>query len=303
MKSIIQKITFFLLLTTPIAYCFGWWDSGHRSVAEVAYMELTPEAKESVDEIVKIFGQLHSDYVTFADLATWPDHLQDEERAFLYSDLHYVTLPYDPEKILSEESKKDLRAFAMSKGALLSLAQAKAVLKSQESSMLSKCWALSYLAHIIADLHQPMHCCTRFSSDLPEGDRGGNFYSVVAPKEIHASNLHQLWDSGVGLMPVLTGDKSQDAKKVTSFVAELVRELPKEKLSASAILDPIQWCVESHEIAKGHAYTLALNKRPSKTYVKDSQMIVKERIALAGYRLSLALNEIFAREEEIAVAK
>lgn len=297
MKSLIQKIVLFFLLAPPTSQCFSWWDTGHIAVAEVAYKELTPEAKGSVDQIVKVFSQLHPEYKSFGDLANWPDRIEKEEGAFLYRDLHYVILPYDPEEILTEEKKRELDAFAQNQGVFLSIDQAKAVLKSKKSSVLSKCWALAYIAHIVGDLHQPLHCCTRYSSELPEGDMGGNLHCIKATEGIYVSNLHQLWDSGVGFFSVYSDDKEKDAENQSAFIRQFLRELPKEKPSTSAILDPERWCKESFEIAKEQAHSLAMGTSPDDKYVRDSQKIVKERLVLAGYRLSLVLNGIFGSEE------
>jgi len=36
-----------------------------------------------------------------------------------------------------------------------------------------KSYDLVWLAHLVGDVHQPLHCTSRFSTALPHGDRGG----------------------------------------------------------------------------------------------------------------------------------
>jgi len=35
---------------------------------------------------------------------------------------------------------------------------------------------LSYLIHLIGDMHQPLHCCSLVTEVYPSGDKGGNLY-------------------------------------------------------------------------------------------------------------------------------
>jgi len=54
------------------------------------------------------------------------------------------------------------------------------------------------------------------------------------------------------------------------------------------------WAQESHELAKTVAYNdLEPHDTPSAAYVTNAQRVVRERVALADYRLAALLNEIF----------
>jgi hypothetical protein len=294
------KIALVLALSFPFSAAYSWWDAGHKTIAEIAYTDLTPEAKESVDEIVKAFHAHNPSYKTFGDLATWPDHLEMAEKAFLYTDLHFIVLPFDSDGTLSKEKLNELQAFS-EKGALASIQKAKEVLSSSKASMTAKFWALSYLAHVVADLHQPLHCCTRFSKEMPEGDFGGNLHKIMPLKGISAKNLHQLWDSGAGLLPTLSGKEQVDSKLISLFASKILEEMPKNTLEEKAILDPSVWVGESHHIAKEHVYTLKVGGQPSKEYVLASQAIAKKRIALASYRLSGMLSDVFSKADQSVV--
>ena len=53
--------------------------------------------------------------------------------------------------------------------------------------------ALRLLLHYYGDVHQPLHSASRYTSDLPEGDAGGNDFDLKY--RLSADNLHALWDN------------------------------------------------------------------------------------------------------------
>ena len=52
---------------------------------------------------------------------------------------------------------------------------------------------LPWLVHLEGDLHQPLHCTSRFLKSQPEGDAGGNLVFVTPGR-----NLHSVWDDSGG---------------------------------------------------------------------------------------------------------
>ena len=136
---------------------------------------------------------------------------------------------------------------------------------------------------------------------MPEGDFGGNLHKITPPKGISAKNLHQLWDSGAGLLPTLSGKEQADAKLVSLFATKILEEMPKNTLEGESILDPNVWVGESHRIAKEHVYTLKVGDEPSEEYILASQAIAKKRIALASYRLSGMLSDVFSKADQFVV--
>ncbi len=55
---------------------------------------------------------------------------------------------------------------------------------------------LKFLLHVVGDIHQPLHSASRITREQLRGDRGGNSFLIKYSGEI--SNLHSLWDSGMG---------------------------------------------------------------------------------------------------------
>ena len=48
------------------------------------------------------------------------------------------------------------------------------------------------LIHFVGDIHQPLHCVSRYTKNRPDGDRGGNEFKL--PDTLY-KNLHLLWDA------------------------------------------------------------------------------------------------------------
>jgi S1/P1 Nuclease len=57
-----------------------------------------------------------------------------------------------------------------------------------------KAIALSWLFHLVGDIHQPLHSIQIFTTDYPNGDRGGNEICVRPTQTSDAMPLHIFWD-------------------------------------------------------------------------------------------------------------
>ncbi len=56
----------------------------------------------------------------------------------------------------------------------------------------AKSYALRLLIHYIGDIHQPFHTETQYSTEFPEGDKGGNLFRL--PNQDYSPQLHAVWD-------------------------------------------------------------------------------------------------------------
>src|SRR5262249_39716321 len=56
---------------------------------------------------------------------------------------------------------------------------------------------LVWILHLAGDVHQPLHAVTRFTRELPSGDRGGNSEQVI-PATGETVALHAYWDGIFG---------------------------------------------------------------------------------------------------------
>jgi hypothetical protein len=142
-----------------------------------------------------------------------------------------------------------------------------------------KSYDISWLLHIVGDIHQPLHASTRVSSVDPQGDAGGNLVKLDCAK----CELHFFWDDLLGT--------NSDLKTVK----DAARKLPKAKAALAAKSDQKEWVAESFQEAKQEVYSPPIEAGDgpfaiTDTYKKAATKLAKERVALAGARLANLLN-------------
>ncbi len=154
---------------------------------------------------------------------------------------------------------------------------------------------LSWLIHLVGDIHQPLHCTTRATAEhpLPAGDRGGNDYAINAAIKNPdgtagtTQKLHAFW----GLAP----DLSPTAATSDALAAELMKTHPVSLypyiLNATAA-DSDGWAMESYRYVP-FVYSTPEGKDVSLQYAADAYAITTDRLARAGYRLAAVLNGLF----------
>ena len=57
-----------------------------------------------------------------------------------------------------------------------------------------KAIALSWLFHLVGDVHQPLHTAQLFTVEYPNGHRGGNEICVRVTQARQPMDLHRFWD-------------------------------------------------------------------------------------------------------------
>ena len=183
-----------LLAFAPSAQ--AWGPTGHRVVAEIAQRHLTPAARARVSRLLG--GR------TLADVANWPDELRSDQRFDKYKLLHFATVKdglasyRDAEKARCGDLVVAIDAFSafLRTGKREALFAVKALsdktdgtgegaCNPQETEPISPDQALSFLVHLMGDLHQPLH--------VGGTDQGGNKVSVIW-MDRWKTNLHSTWD-------------------------------------------------------------------------------------------------------------
>ncbi len=51
---------------------------------------------------------------------------------------------------------------------------------------------MTWLFHLIRDIHQPLHCLAFYSTKYPEGDECGNAIGIRVASS--PTNLHSFWE-------------------------------------------------------------------------------------------------------------
>lgn len=270
-------------------------------IAALAYARLDPEIREAVDRLIKLnpeYAAWTADLadedkaqVAFVRAATWADDIKSDPeyardnvgdptagRNIGYADhlvhdyWHHIDIPFSPDG--TEVTLPDVP------NALTQVEALSATLASDASDDL-KSYDLVWLAHLVGDLHQPLHATTRFTDGLDD-DHGGNA-ETVQPTNGPAVTLHAYWDG-------LLGDGLTPAQAISA-----AGNLPKPDPLEVAIDDPTQWVIESFAIAQNDAYTGLIGPgagpfRLTRDYEAKALAIARDRAALAGARLARLLN-------------
>lgn len=234
--------------------------TGHRVIAELAYGYLTPEARAAVDAI------LEDDFL--AEAATLPDEMRSNPDAFWQVEAnpyHYINVPPG---VTYEASEKNPAG-----DALTALEKYTAVLKDQSASLDDKKRALWFVAHLVGDLHQPLHVGH-------PSDRGGNRIEVVFMEEL--TNLHRLWDEH------LIDHRGLSFTEWTRF---LERKIKPEMVSEWQQSQPIDW-VHEDLVLRDDIYENS-HGILSWDYIYKYMPLIKSQLSKGGVRLAGYLNEIF----------
>jgi hypothetical protein len=189
-----------------------------------------------------------------------------------------------------------------------------AMLSSAETNPSERASALSWLLHLVGDIHQPLHVSDQYSERFPAGNGAGTLEYVMDPVHGKPIPLHLLWDSNIY--------RSTALEDVEHAARELVKAHPRSAFpELTGLLGPDdfeRWARESYDIAVDFAYGYGIETvndpdtdlDPDKAvkkmvayilhgiapmedapevpaeYWDTLQQVVQKRITLAGYRLA-----------------
>ncbi|WP_058534999.1 S1/P1 nuclease [Legionella saoudiensis] len=268
-----KRISYLLILGLMALNSYGWNMQGHQVVAQVAYDNLTPQAKEMCRRILNSRSKKSSN-ANFIAAAIWLDQIRFKN-VHWYDTFHYINTPF-------AEDDTTLPSVERS-NAIWGIKNAIAALSAKKSSAADKRLSLLILIHLVGDIHQPLHTATKVSHRLPKGDLGGNLFPLGNNRV--GSNLHQYWDNGAGFF---IGRRKIGQIK---FKARLLEQRwPCNQIST--LNNPGQWAKASHELATSQAYHIYPKEIPSKQYQQRAQSLIQKQTATAGCRLASVLNEL-----------
>lgn len=308
-KKALVLITAPLCLFAATAVLNAWDSEGHMAAADVAYRNLEPEVKQRAIALVKLNpnyekwvsglpqkarnNQALVDEMTFMLAATWPDEIKANGSGY-ENDGESPSVPnasanegYDQVKVMHKYWHYVDRPYAIdglqhgdapSPNAETQMAVFRQVIGSDQPDAL-KSYDLVWLMHLVGDVHQPLHCVTRFTQTEPNGDRGGNDVKLTTPP----GELHGFWDNALG------------TSKTPSKVMKLAKRLARADTQLAGDTNADDWITESFGEAKTNVYVKPVGPGTgpytlTRKYKKHAQALAKQRVALAGARLANALN-------------
>ena len=315
MRKLHRLLTLALLLILVSSVpSYGWFNGGHMSVAYVAYQQLTPQTRNRVNALLllnpdrpnwlalipKNTSAKKRKMMIFMIAATWPDRIKKLKTVykndtangdvpdgkpsnsqnlgysdhFLHKYWHFIDEPFAQDGF-------NFPTTIPTPNALTQIIAFRKVLASHKSDGL-KSYDLSWLLHLVGDVHQPLHCVTRFGTTQPNGDAGGNLVKLcVAPCR---DELHAFWDG-------LPGDSDSPLDAIT-YGMSLAAADP----TLAGDLNAADWIQESVTAAQQSVYVdpIGLGAGPftiTDAYRQNAKPIAAARVALAGARLAKILNQ------------
>jgi S1/P1 Nuclease len=302
----------------------AWDDFGHMEVAAVAYKSLTQKTKKRVAQLLPlnpsysnwIVGARPEDKnrVAFIRAATWADSIKSSRSGFKngtkdpqsaatagqnigYADTfahsywHFVDQPFtqDGTALVQPSAPNAATQIPLFRDTLA--APVTDDLKSYD---------LVWLLHLVGDVHQPLHCVSRFDQANPSGDRGGNNVSITGNQQPPVCDDPQFCPFGPpDELHAFFDDIAGSGYAVAAVEAAAAKLAPADPQKA-AILDEKVWIAEGLELAQSKIYVAPIlqGKGPftiTTEYQSAALTLGKQRIALAGARLAKLLNNALGK--------
>lgn len=280
-----KAFTTVLFLLFMANNAFGWWEVGHKTVANIAEDNLSMVARKKV---LSILGT-----TDLASVATWADDIRKQRPTT--AGWHYVDMEIRSDQTVDTVAKyceNDNCVVAQIKKEIKELTAAEKNGKPDDNVNLEE--DLKFLIHFVGDMHQPLHC----SDDT---DKGGNgkivrLFNPDGSGDGTQTKLHAVWD---GLIEVTN---TEDPRKLADDLENSSTYNTNHDVWLSGTGTVESWALESYEIAKDKIYPeftpgptpAGTEVSLTKDYYKDMRPIVDEQLEKAGLRLAHILNDIYS---------
>ncbi|MGH7668572.1 MAG: S1/P1 nuclease [Gemmatimonadaceae bacterium] len=284
------------------ALASAWNPTGHRTVAEIAWNNLTPRARTRAVDLL-MHGPALADFASlrpttgtdaerdralFLNAATWPDIIRDRDlpaHAYHRPTWHYADFYWD---VVNGKPHDIPGTGPDSENAGERIIKFRAALADSAVADTTKALDLVWLIHLVGDIHQPLHASSRVTAQdtLPRGDMGGNTFHLDDHRR-----LHGYWDDI--LDESIARGPGEDSIAYATRLARRIEALhPLASLGDLAnSTDVAAWERHDLHLAQTVVYTgITPGQAPSAAYQTEALMTAERQIALAGYQLAALLN-------------
>ncbi len=282
----------------------AWSRNGHMIIAAMTYRALPADLQKQYTELLHHhpdFEKWQRDYQSHADnmsqgeflfmyASIWPDLIRRLGNSpYDHPTWHYTNFPVIPDDFPLEET------LTPENDVLHALDVSRRVLVDSTQTLVDRAAHLSWILHVVGDVHQPLHTVALVNELFPEGDRGGNLFYIKPTEKSNGLNLHSYWDGLLGTSGKIT-DVRNDATLIWNSRRELLGEEP------GMDLDYRSWALEGREVAIANVYldgklqaTPEENREQAsilpEAYGERAKRIAKVRALVASLRLRHMLSE------------
>ena len=261
-KAVMRRKTWGILVS-GFAVCFpgsatAWGRDGHRVVAEIAELRLTPAARQGVNRLLALEGTAR-----MGDVASWADQVKHTTTK---RPAHTIRLALSGSEIGLNNCPN---RFCVVSG----IEYYSRILRDKNAKPSQRLEALKYVVHLVGDAHVPLHTAQV---------TGGKIKVTYGGE---TTTLHKIWDREI--IRTEGGNQSTLAKRLNS-----------EPRRVNVSQKPIDWAIEGRNIARDVIFkcfpvrtkdVIALDGK----YADANWPIIRARLSAAGYRLAGIINQSF----------
>jgi len=285
----------------------AWSREGHMVTGAIAYARMQAEDPQGLAAVLALLrahphfsdllqaseewdlGAEDRDLAVFMNAARWADDVRSG-RFEDYSETrwHYVNYHYEDGDLTPPGAPSD--------DGFLLWALDENERRLHEGSRTERAVALTWMFHLVGDVHQPLHTVAHHAPAHPDGDRGGNLFFVRVRANEETINLHWMWDD-----LVIGSDRFSDVLRKAVELRYRPSLTPQALARQTAQIDFEAWAAEGAQLAIEHVYregTLTSGAREQGVILPDDYIAVvrplaEARAVLAGYRLARLLSDSF----------
>lgn len=313
-----RAILAILLVAMQAIPARAWSEGGHAIISLLAFDLLTPDEQKKLVAIMERHPRYAEDFSPPEKLPNdtealrwrvgrigyWPD-VARKQPAYNRSTWHYEL---GPSLVIGSVPSVPDRPGPTPEGVGLetqelyasqAVQMCRRIMADSSARVEDRAIAMCWVAHLVADMHQPCHAGSLYMEGVFEeadGDRGAN---RIPTKQ--RQNMHALWDQLLGQDWTLNGTRRRvvDLRSDAALVS-----IAEKSVTMDGGLDPQTWLSESRQDAIAHVYrpeVLSSLERVSRglvakpevvdlpeEYLRGAGAVAQRRAMQAAYRLAEA---------------
>jgi len=269
MRASAQLLGLLIVGCWPVSYTYAYGPLGHQIVGDIAASFLCDRAATRVQGLL--------DGESLGHASRWADWIRSEPKWRKSRPWHFINVADDGD--VADATGRP------GGDVIWAIRKFRDELADADLDKPKRARALRFLAHFVADVHQPLHVGR-------QKDRGGNKIAVLIDGRM--SNLHRFWDA----QWLLKQDRKQRGYATAGQVAS-IGALAAGHIDALQSVGVLEWARESRALRPVvYAFGLASPAELDEPYIAAALLISRARLAAAGVRLAGTLNHIFCPEPE-----
>ncbi|CDW80239.1 single strand-specific [Stylonychia lemnae] len=329
MRIISRPDVLMLSFLSIISFASCFKGEVHLLIARIAFDKLSVDNPQSIEKAEQLLQTLTKSYPSltekeknhpFVECATLADDIKYKGGSW-QSDWHFTDIPWFEKDMqstkdsnhqdISKSNPENLTAVVPLMVSWLSsnpqspkspqkhsdenFVREKILSKFHNDEQISRSFGLRLLIHYFGDIHQPLHCSSRYDKTHPNGDRGGNMFEV--PYHYGSNDLHGVWDSV--LYEFYESIKLPLADDSWKHLGDISQQLiQRQQIEDKDVknLNVTQWTMESYKLAPRAYDGIIPDQKLDEKYIQENLKMLERQLVLAGLRLAHILDVIFKEQ-------